>query len=305
MSSDKPSCLKVSPWRIVKNSSTLSRCSSQTARAPKQSEAGLILPILHSLVCNPVCDRAVKYRCVKRAGSTRQWHARFRSTIARYDQYEYPAKGCWRPLTMIASTAFYKWGAEIACHPWNCARPFASLVDRHSSSKGGFFGLVMLQNIPTVNWSMTYFCPHRLGRGAGELEASWRLGQPRSKQTWSPSPDHESSATHFGKRIGWRSLVSSHWTVEPGEPPSTMRSTRLVIAAQLALGECRHKYKHEYVMTSWATHSVKHSWRRNIGKLGILFLKTNRFLKFALLCSQVLVKDFNFRYFVNFSRPVR
>ncbi len=44
------------------------RCSPQTARAPKRSEAGLIVPVPHSLTCNPVFGRDVKYRCVQRAG---------------------------------------------------------------------------------------------------------------------------------------------------------------------------------------------------------------------------------------------
>ncbi len=46
-------------------------------RAPKRSEAELILPVPHSLICNPVCGRGVKYRCVQRAGSTRQWCDQF------------------------------------------------------------------------------------------------------------------------------------------------------------------------------------------------------------------------------------
>ncbi len=89
-------------------------------------------------------------------------------------------------------------------------------------------GLVMLQDIPTVNWSRTYFRPHRLARGAGEMQASWRHGQPRSRQTWSSSPDRDSSATHDGERSGWTSLVSSHSTTEPGVPPSVPRLTQLV-----------------------------------------------------------------------------
>ncbi len=32
-------------------------------RAPRRSEAGLILLVLHSLTCNPVYGRGVKYRC--------------------------------------------------------------------------------------------------------------------------------------------------------------------------------------------------------------------------------------------------
>ncbi len=53
--------------------------------------------------------------------------------------------------------------------------------------------LCMLQDVPTLSWSRTYFCPHHLARGAGELEASWRRGQPQSRQTWDTSPDSESS----------------------------------------------------------------------------------------------------------------
>ncbi len=32
--------------------------------------------------------------------------------------------------------------------------------------------LVVLQDVPTVTCSRTYFCPHRLPRGAGGLEAN-------------------------------------------------------------------------------------------------------------------------------------
>ncbi len=209
----------------------------QTARAPKRSEAGLILPIPHSLVCNPVCGRGMKYRCRQRAGSTRQWCDQFCSTVAKRGQCEWPTKGCWRSLTMTATAAFYRWGAE------NCGTASTSLAYRRSSSKEGFVRLVMPQGVPTVNWSRTYFCPQRLARGAYELEASWRLGQPRSKQTWSSSPDHESSATHDGERTGRTSLVNLHRTAEPGVYPSETRSAQLVMPAQPAPGECRHKYK--------------------------------------------------------------
>ncbi len=51
---DEPSCLMVSHWRMWKNSSTLAGCSWQTARAPRRSEAGLILLVPHSLAYNPV-----------------------------------------------------------------------------------------------------------------------------------------------------------------------------------------------------------------------------------------------------------
>ncbi len=53
-------------------------------------------------------------------------------------------------------------------------------------------------------------------------------------QTWSPSSDCES-------------LLSSQRTVEPGVPQYTTRSTRLVMPAQTAPGECRHRYRYGVV----------------------------------------------------------
>ncbi len=84
---------------------------------------------------------------------------------------------------------------------------------------------------------------HGLAGDAAELEASWRCGQPRSRQARSLSPDRESSATHDGERTGWKSLVSSRRTVEHEMPPSVTWSTRLAIPAQPAPSECRHKSK--------------------------------------------------------------
>ncbi len=72
--------------------------------------------------------------------------------------------------------------------------------------------------------------------GAGELEASWT-----HLQTWGPSPDRESSVTYDGERTGWKSLVSLRRTVEPGVYLSETWSARLVMPAQPAQGECRHK----------------------------------------------------------------
>ncbi len=40
------------------------------ARAPRRSKEGLILLVPHSLACNVVFGRGMKYRCVQRAGST-------------------------------------------------------------------------------------------------------------------------------------------------------------------------------------------------------------------------------------------
>ncbi len=67
--------------------------------------------------------------------------------------------------------------AEVACHRWNCCAASVLQVYRHSSYKEGFAGLGTLQDVPMLNWSKTV-----------ELEAS---GQPRSRQTWSPSSQHK------------------------------------------------------------------------------------------------------------------
>ncbi len=94
----------VSRCRMLTNSSTSVLCLSQTARTPKRLEAGLILSVPHSLTCNPVFVIAVKYLCVKRAGSTSQWCDRFCSTVAKHSQYGWPTKECWWSLTMAATT---------------------------------------------------------------------------------------------------------------------------------------------------------------------------------------------------------
>ncbi len=49
----------------------------------------------------------VKYRCVKRTGSTREQCVRFCSTVARRGQCEQLIKGCLRSLTMTAPAEFY------------------------------------------------------------------------------------------------------------------------------------------------------------------------------------------------------
>ncbi len=95
VSSAKSSCVIVSPWRMLKNSSS--------SRVPKRSEAGLISPAPHSRACNPVFDHCVKYRCAQRASSNRQWCTRFYSTIAIHGLYKSPTKLCWWSLTMTLS----------------------------------------------------------------------------------------------------------------------------------------------------------------------------------------------------------
>ncbi len=84
------------------------------------------------------------------------------------------------------------------------------------SCKEGSAGLAMPQDVSKVSWSRAFSFPHRLARGADELEASWRHGLPRSRPT------------------SWPSLVSSRRTAEPGVPPSETWSTQLVMPAQTA-----------------------------------------------------------------------
>ncbi len=73
-------------------------------------------------------------------------------------------------------------------------------VYQHCSCKESFAGLVMLQDVTTVNW--TDFRPRRLARGAGEFAASLRRGQQRSRPTWNRSLDRKSSTTRDGERAG-------------------------------------------------------------------------------------------------------
>ncbi len=72
------------PLGMLPNSRISSRCLSQMARAPKMSEAELILLVPNSLAYNPVFGRGAKYHCVRRAGSTRQKCAQSYSTVARH-----------------------------------------------------------------------------------------------------------------------------------------------------------------------------------------------------------------------------
>ncbi len=52
---------------------------------------------------------------------------------------------------MTASAAFYTWGAETLCHPWNCGTTSALKVYRHCSCKEGSAGSAMLQDVPKVS----------------------------------------------------------------------------------------------------------------------------------------------------------
>ncbi len=73
---------------------------------------------------------------------------------------------------MKTNVALYAKGAEIACRRCNCGAASALQLYRHCSRKEGPTGLVMLQDVPKVNRSKTFSFPHRLARGAGELEDS-------------------------------------------------------------------------------------------------------------------------------------
>ncbi len=55
----------------------------------------------------------------------------------------------------------------------------------------------------------------------------------------------------------WKSLVSSHMTVEPEVPQYATRSTQLVRPAQSTRDECRHKFKKAQVnigLANWNVH---------------------------------------------------
>ncbi len=133
------------------------------------------------------------------------------------------------------------WGEVIASRRWNCGSASVSLVYRHSPFKEGSPNLVTLRDMSMLILSETSFC--RFAPDVGELEASRRREQPRSRQIWNPSPGRESSATHDGERTGRKLLVSSRWTIEPGVPQSGTWWVKLMMPAQPAQGECRHKCK--------------------------------------------------------------
>ncbi len=61
---------------------------------------------------------------------------------------------------------------STVCHPWNCVAASALQAYRHCSGKEGSAGLDMPQDVPKVSLSRTFSFPHRLARGADELEAS-------------------------------------------------------------------------------------------------------------------------------------
>ncbi len=73
----------VSLCRKSINSSTSARCPPQADRASKGSKK-------HSLAYNPVFYCGVRYRCLQKAGSSKQLCVRFSSTFVRHGHYKYP-----------------------------------------------------------------------------------------------------------------------------------------------------------------------------------------------------------------------
>ncbi len=97
-------------------------------------------------------------------------------------------------------------------------------------------------NRPNANAVPRSLLRDRLPGLQWSLLECWRHGQPRLRQTWDRSLDREPAATHDGERTAWKSLVSSHRTVEPGVPPFETWSTQLVMPVQPASGEVQVSY---------------------------------------------------------------
>ncbi len=123
---------------------------------------------------------------------------------------------------MTAPTAFYALRADIVHHPWSCVAASALQACRHCSCKEGSAGFIMPQDVLKVRFL---------------VQTSWRPAEDRGNH------DCEPSATHDGERAVWKCLVNSHRTIEPAVPPSETWSMHLVMPAQPAPGECRHKCK--------------------------------------------------------------
>ncbi len=77
------------------------------------------------------------------------------------------------------------WRAEIACQWWDCS-VFASmlLLYRYNTCKESSTSSVTLWGVLMASWSETSFS--LFVRRSGEMETSWRRGQPRLRQTWNP-----------------------------------------------------------------------------------------------------------------------
>ncbi len=135
VSSAQLSCLMVSPWRMWKNSRTLTRCSSQMAREPRRSEVGLILLVPHSLVYNPAFGRGVKYRCAQRAVVR---------SILLYGCETCPVWEADERMLEVFDNGTIRREVEIAHQQQNSSAASASLAYPRSSSKEEFIGLVTM-----------------------------------------------------------------------------------------------------------------------------------------------------------------
>ncbi len=113
--------------------------------------------------------------------------------IVAYKRQDMPSSGAF-------SSSSERKGAGVL---WQWQHPPHSTRE-DQSLRASYRTVMPPRDLPMVSWPVSYFCSH-----------SRRRGQPRSRQTWKPSLDIESSATHNAERAGWKSLVSSHMTVQP------------------------------------------------------------------------------------------
>ncbi len=105
------------------------------------------------------------------------------SSIVLYGCDTWPTKAYWKSMTMKASAASTRktrrlcaiCGTVVFPLPYKCT------------------GTTKKSLLVWSCYRKTYFCPYHLGRGADELEASWKRGQPGSRQTGSPPPVREFS----------------------------------------------------------------------------------------------------------------
>ncbi len=129
-------------------------------RRDQKQDFSCPLSILSSAMLSVVAG--TKYRCCNG----------FYLTVTKRGHHGWPKKGCWGCLTTTVSATVYTCDVAVACQRHNCGTDFASPAHRHNSSKEDCVGLAMLQDVQTVKWPRTYFCPHCQARGAGELETS-------------------------------------------------------------------------------------------------------------------------------------
>ncbi len=80
----------------------------------------------------------------------------------------------------------------MAYHPWSCGAAIVLHACRHRSYKEGPADLDTMRGVLRASCSEAYLCPHRLERGAFELEASYHAqGRPgallRTTSIWLPT----------------------------------------------------------------------------------------------------------------------